>query len=254
MELHRKVQNVHAPGMLVNLGIEDLGGEYLWKDEGDAVFQASRRYVSDLVRLVSILGLRSVIDAVPESELTTPNIFNQAADDIYDPLLTALISPGDTNAMQILRDQGWKGYLPAPMVAFYMERYVTLYPHLTEMGRLRKLARYLAQSFARYRVGAKVKYKQWDNQYIHIDFAVPIPGMPAALAGRRIFLRTLPTRYSRTHLPPWRAKGYMLITQTDVTPKLTAFTDTVCRDLNAATAQITDGQDQLTVRMDYLPR
>lgn len=245
--LHNRVRAVYAPGVHVNVGIEDLGGRFLWKDRES--LSSSATYVNEFVRLTEILGY-SWLEAVPESTLAGPE-FEQAAQAMSCRILPYLTRPFEKHAsLALMHEAGWAGDLPDVQVDFYLRQYERYYPDLDEGERRQMLARYLAQSWARYKVNAKLKYPEWGSNYVQINFPQPVPGIPAHLGDRRLYYRTLPMRFARTHIPSWRARGYLQISHDEAVPKIATVFD-VPEDLHPLDVQLSNGRDSVVVDASY---
>lgn len=93
-------------------------------------------------------------------------------------------------------------------------------------------------------------FKDWGSNYINVNFAQPIPGLPPELSGRRLYYRTMPARFARTHRPPWRAKGYLDIGENEITPKITGWKEPL--ELHRASVTITNGETIAKLRTDYV--
>jgi len=69
--LDQRIRRYYSPGINVNIRIEDLGGFYLFRDEGESAYSASIKYVDDFISLVHILGLQDIIHTIKESKLAS---------------------------------------------------------------------------------------------------------------------------------------------------------------------------------------
>lgn len=247
--LRERVHRFYAPGITVQFGIEDLGGRYLWADEGEETLRSSKLYVDDFARLVRILA-PTWGTAVAESSLVPYETFATKADEFYGVLALYLLGQAGPERLTAM---GWLGNgVPDAQRAFYLRQYEKLYPEMTMHARTLKLARYLAQSAARYRVGAKVQDPAWLGHYVQVNFPLPVPGMPPALGDARLHYRTLPERFARTHMPPWRAKGYLVVGNSaeDITPKLATWTEE--HDYRPFKVNFSDGTETVCVEADYV--
>lgn len=258
ISLSERVRRIYPAGIHVNLGIEDMGGYFLWQNDAQAVAD-SHHYVDQFVRMVNILG-HEWLEPVKESTLGSDTKFNQVADQMAAHLRTYLssrmnpaMSDGDVKeALLMAQEIGWKGDVPVEMQDFYLRQYERYYPELDLGGRIGMLARYLGQSFARYATNTKIKYPVWGSNYVQVNFPQTVPGIPDNLAARRLYYRTLPMKMARTHLPPWRAKGYLLIGKGgEVTPKLTTVHD-IPAGIHDLKVELTDGRDTVNINADFI--
>lgn len=255
--LNERVKRYYGPGIHVNLGIEDMGGYFLWQDDSKSIVN-SKAYVDQFARMVNILGYEW-LEPVKESSIGDFVIFRKVADEMSDVLYQYLhrVNAGDPGSyikeeLLMAHELGWKGDVPQVMIDHYLRQYERYYPDLTANRRLRMLGRYLGQSFARYRTNTKIKYPSWDGKYVQINFPQTVPGIPEALAARRLYYRTLPMKMARTHLPAWRGRGHLSIASDGaVTSKLTTVFDRPA-DLQPLKVQLTDGRDTVTINADFV--
>jgi hypothetical protein len=247
--LNERVRRFYTPGIAARFGIEDLGGFYTWKDEGPETFEASYHYTDRFVRLIKVLEMDSFMTPAQESWAVSSEVFNAKADEFFAPLLDYL--SGSVLALGKMHELGWVGDVPTEMRDFYYASYEKLYPGASHSYRMRKLAMYLAQSAARYALRVKTN-NNWGSNYIQINFPFPVPGVPEALSSKRLFYRTLPLRFAKTHIPPWRAKGYLRIdNQNNVTPKLASFNDLPV-GLQHDVLHLTNGVDSMELSADFV--
>jgi len=208
--LNKRVSAYYSPGTVIHIGVEDLGGYYMWATEEEGWIASAARYVDSMVALPRILDMDDYIEVVKESDLVQSTFFRTAADDFFAPIL-AHLNGTDQDALAYMQKLGWVGGLPSEMVRWYMDQYESIYPGRSTEFKFVMLARYLAQSAARYKVGAKFKDKSWAGMFMQVNFPQPVPGVPDTMASRRLYYRTLPMHMARSHMPPWRAKGYLRI-------------------------------------------
>lgn len=253
--LVKQIGRLHEPGVRANLMMEDAGGLYLWAGDFTAADDTAL-YTRGMVQLIKCLGFE-YLNAVPESSLinsTRPfEFFNATADEIQ-PVLQSYLA--GVAGLSSLHEMGWKGNLPDEQVNFYLEQYTRIYPNLDDAGRRRILSRYFAQAWARYTLKMKNGFAD-PNDAIIINFSLLPPGTPDVYLERRMFYRTLPMRFARTHLPPWRGRGYLLIEGNTVTPKVTHFGDPVLASLTphaiaVETPMVGDAYSTQLVTADYL--
>lgn len=257
--LQERIKRVYKPGIIVDMAIENLGGQYLWQDEGKATLADSDNYVRDMVRLVRVLGFESWLKAVPESQIVDYKTFATAADEFCQPLLDAISKAYFGRVASVtspaLNGLGWRGGVSREMVDFYMNQYFKMYPHHTEGGRVAKLASYLAQSAARYKVGAKVYYVAWTKSgYVQINFPLPVPGIPEHLGMTRLYYRTMPLRFTKNHMPPWRAIGYLKVNPegTMLSPKLVSWNDPVAYNLVPQYLELSSEEERVEIEARIL--
>ena len=230
--LRKRVQAFYKPGIQVNIRLEDTSGYYLFHDEGEAARESTRHYCADFQTLVRVLGLRGFVNPILESALFEEAQYFELADAIFKPMLQYL---DDTDSFgldgyqsrpswTVLSATGWKGCIPKEQRDYYYARYKSLYPGISPYDAAVKLARYLAGSLARIKCKGVGADSKWGQDYLRVTFVNPVPGAPASICSKNIYYRTVPLKMAATHMPPWRAKGYLKI-GTDVKPKLATWNE-----------------------------
>lgn len=247
--LNNRVKKFYSPGITVNLGIEDLGGYYMWSPDITWIDQGNR-YVQSTIDLIDILDMRQFIDPVRESSLVSSGIFFNTADDFFFPLQELLQGDGFPGPLTKLKELGWVGDVPTEMIQWYLGQYRTNYPDLSSDERIDMLARYLAQAATRYQLKIKLRDNTWGNNFVQINFPQPVPGLPDALGNRRLHYRTLPMRMARTHMPPWRSKGFLCVRGAETTVKLSTWREK--RDYNRLTVEFRNGEKSVLADADYV--
>ena len=244
---------MYEPGIDLRMRIEDLSGYYLFRDEGIEAINASDNYVSDFRKLLKILNLR-FIDPLLESEIAVPEAFNKKAGEIEQLLYFCLVAMGDGNdgesdrLLGLLHGMGWVGDIPEEQRAYYYRQYEKMHPGCTPDQKERKLARYFASSWARAQLHMRGDKAEWHNNFLTISFIQPIPGVGENFHARRLFYRTLPEKMARTHLPAWRARGYLRVNG-HATPKLATQHEKL--DLHPCEIVLKDDECEVKVRADY---
>ena len=170
---------------------------------------------------------------------------------LYDYLLesdTQEFNP-DGKAWKALNTVGWLGIIPKEQREFYYNCYRRLYDIEDLTVARTKLAQYFAGSLARHKLGGLGTEKDWEHSFIQLNFSPPVPGDP--FANNRVFYRTIPTCFTRDHMPPWRSKGYYRI-YNDNTVKvgLTSWRSTL--EFSTAALQLSRGKDSVIVETDYI--
>lgn len=249
--LVRRVTQTYPAGVRINIQIEDLGGQFLWSGDPLAL-KENHEYTQAFVALVGALDLGPAVEAHAESERLDLGRFAQSAQHMADLVGKFLLSGGDAAALNTLNKEGWVGDIPAEQVDFYLNQYERMYPHASRTMKLLILANYLGQSWARYALNLKTHHG-WDKpDFLILSFPPPVPGMPQALAMRRLFYRTLPMRYARTHIPAWRAVGYFEVRGDTALPKIVSWTDPVVANLTPIEMEVSNDSGSVTVASDYL--
>lgn len=252
-DLEARVSAAYSPGIDLVMRIEDLSGDFLFSAEEDAVvaLPASRRYVEDFSMLLRLLAV-PFIRPFRERELMEEADYLVLAEHLTGFVHDYLVeSEGcwedatELNSYRALHAQGWTGFIPTEQREFYRSRYIRKDPDLGWSGATRLLARYFASILARIKMGGYGS-ERWGRDFINISFAPPVPGTPPAFASRRLFYRTVSEAMSRTHIPPWRARGFLKVTRDRVLTKIGHFGDE--RDWNDAVVIVEEGDARVELR------
>lgn len=256
--LQRRVTTHYAPGIIANIRLEDASGHYLFADEGEASRVATEQYCGDFQKLTRILGYSGFVNPVLESALFDEKEYAETSDSIV-PALMAYILDTDQFGFEGYQDRepwkklaafGWQGNIPKEQRDFYRNRYAVLYPGISAYDATMKLVRYFAGSWARIKHNGTGADKSWGADYIRVTFVTPIPGAPQGLTTRNIHYRTLPLKFANTHIPAWRCKGYLRISDREVTPKIASFGE--MREYQSNTVLFSNGTEEVTVQADYV--
>lgn len=256
--LQHRVSNFYRPGLKVNLRLEDVGGFYLFRDEGQPARESSIKYVADFEKIVRILNLDEFINVVKESSLTTEHDYIKLSDEIF-PVMLEYLQETDLYGFDNYTERaswkkllafGWRGIIPKEQRDFYRNRYAQIYG-ADLLTQNKKLAEYLAGSLARYKLHATGADSSWGNNFIQLNFAPPAPGTPQDIVARRIHYRTIPLKHTKDHLPPWRAKGYFRIyNDNNVTPALASWRDD--KKFNSCAIELNGRGESVSVTTDYI--
>jgi hypothetical protein len=262
----RTVRKYHEPGIQAVIRVEDRSGYSLFamdKDE-DEVRREVDRYTANLVSLVRMLSPDGQVVAAPETGMSLGDRFDEFLKERRAAMLSYLKASDEivrgnnpTEATGLreygrLAELGWRGIVPAEQRDYYLDTYRRNYDDPDEGKALRRLALYLGQSLTRKHLGMSGKMDEWDD-FVQLTFVPPVKGLPEGYDRNYAYQRTLPCSQARTHIMPWRGKGYLRIAGRDVTPKLTSFRDaeTMSR-LTESELNVTDGKSVVRVRTDYL--
>lgn len=256
-QLASQVKSIHQPGLDLRIRVEDIGGKYLFADEGEKLILGSDKYVKDLLRLIFVVDPAYYITPVLESQMMTQTEHDKVADGIF-PYLASYLSITDllpeaqwmdTEAYRQLVDLGWRGSIPKVQREYYRGLYRNM--GMSDWEATQALAKYFAGAYARYLLKAAGQ----NGEYLQINFSHPIPGAPEDMVSRRVHYRTIPENYTRNHIAPWRAKGFFRISEDDeVTPSLGSWSDTdLLSKLNSGFLDITShAGTEVTIHADYL--
>jgi hypothetical protein len=167
------------------------------------------------------------IRAIKESEIMSKERYFSLSES-YSPYLTTAILKrlqSSEESLSELKTINWRGNLPIEQVNYYIDRYKILYPNLATYEYIKLAADYLAGAKVRYELDGRFEPVIFsDREHISISFVPPVPGAPISLFGNTLYYRTVPENQSRTHIAPWRAKGFLEINQDNsVKIKITSF-------------------------------
>lgn len=246
-DLSARIGRHYSPAAQINVRVEDASAPHLFEDRADQAWAEAQRYTADLKAMADILDVDVTIK--PESEKVTPDEFASTANARLKDFELALITGrGDS-----LVPWGWVGGLNSVMVEHYMDQYAKMYPGKSWEQRTMTLARYLAGASARSALRLRGDEPEWNGNYLEVALTPPIPGTEGQF-GKRVHYRTFPLAYTSNHIAPWRAKGYLEITDTDdITPKLTTFGSGI--PLERSTVELVDNTatwvHRVTLQADY---
>lgn len=251
------VRSVYPNGLQIRVRIEDTGARWLYKNH-----HGIQQYSDDMKLLIDILKGDSKIIGVFESEMMEETKYFELSAQ-YSELLQAVITVQmafphekveDMNAYRQLVNRGWKGTIPKEQRDYYLDRCKKVYPNLTEPEYVEKLADYFGGSKARHDLNGVGAPLTPVGSFIQINFAHPVPGAPTGLFNHTLYYRTIPGNYSRTHIAPWRSKGYLDITGDDITPRVIQ-PDKEPDRLESATVKFvndTNDEEYVIVKADYV--
>jgi hypothetical protein len=132
-----------------------------------------------------------------ESDLVSFNTFRTEAER-HSPKFYNFI---EGNSQELPKE--WKGTLPQEQIDYYLKAYESFYDSGEHVD---ILSWYFAASLARVTLGAQGKP---NKPHIQLNFSKPVPGNP--YSSNRLYLRTLPERYTHQHHAPWLAQGVFQI-------------------------------------------
>jgi hypothetical protein len=254
--LQERVKLHYAPGIELRMRIEDLSGDYLFKEEGEAALNGSALYLREFRKLLFVLGL-PFVTPLYETLMMDPHVYNALVDElrpvfmryIRDIKAFGIVDDPSLESYRQLSSLGWKGFIPSEQRNFYTSRYMLADPSMTDEAADWKLSGYLASILGRIRLRGYGS-EDWGKDFINLSFAPPVPGTPPAFAERRVYYRTLPEQMSRTHIPPWRARGYLRVERDRVLTKIASWHEDL--DLQPETVTLSRDFETVTVRAPQL--
>lgn len=146
---------------------------------------------------------------------------------------------------------GWKGGIALETAQHYLAQYTKIYPDKTIDERIHILSRYYAAALARRRLKIRGDAPEWEGNFLDLSFASTPPGTEGYF-NRRVTYRTMPSDLTSQHIPPWRAKGYLIMPDGEnASPKLASFHDPLPYNHHSVTLYGNNGIS-VDVQTDYL--
>lgn len=260
--LDEVVKQFHPAGLHIHVRIEDLGASWIYRVSDFDVEASIERYSSDMVRLINTLKGSTAIEAIRESKLIDRNKYFQLSEkysELIEGTIQALKAYKDLDINTIpefvkLKEMGWKGVIEKEQQQYYVDRYKKLYPGRKEAEYVLMLSDYLGGSKARYDLNGRGEPDSAVGSYVQITFVPPVPGAPKQMFSNTLYYRTIPESSGRTHIAPWRGKGYIEIVDDFPVAKVTYKGGDIA-DLEPSEIHIVeDGGDEdnpLVIRADY---
>lgn len=250
------IKAYYQPGLHINIRIEDLGAMYMYRKERKA--PDILIYSQAFAKLTEILRGDSIINPVSELDIMNEEDFFNISDDYAAIMLQYLHDSdqvhklGTGTAFNDLIKHGWKGEVSWEQRQYYYDRYKAMNPIITEVQAQKQLAEYLANSLVRYQLNGRAEPKT-DYGFIQLTYVQPIPGVPTSMFNNTLYWRPVPLSESRSHISPWRAKGYLCIQGNDVKTKVTSFNNSEILDqLIPSNIVISNDDYSVQVQADYL--
>lgn len=260
IQLANVVSEYYIPGVEMVIRVEDTSGYTLFEMEGDQemIHRNIDHYSADMKTLVKILCPSGNIRVQLESSMILSDSFNQCFSDnvrlmeeyLTQSRLMIQFSPDKVTELpsyKALKAAGWKGIISHEQRSYYLEAYKRLYQGWDEEKMIRRLSLYFAGAMTRHQLHMTGKQSYWDK-FIQLAFIPPIKGLPEGYNYNYVYYRTIPLSCGRTHISPWRAKGYLKISGNEVCYKLASFSDTeTLEKLSPVVMEITDEAHKLSV-------
>lgn len=259
--LNERVKKYYGPGLDINIRIEDLSGEELFKFENGYNKSLSDKYSSDLETLINMMD---GLTARRESKMADKEaMFATYAQANTKSILAYLIESKDLiktdstkcttlQSYRNLKANGWKGIISHEQREHYLGCYRELYHDEDENSLLRRLALYFGGSLTRFQLGMTGANPEWGSDYLQISFTPPIKGLPEGYNDNYLYYRTVPMNQCRTHHAPWRVKGYFLISEDDeMKAKICTFS-TVPENLEESSIIIESDDTHVEISASYL--
>lgn len=271
--LNQRVKAIYAPGIEVALRIEDTSGYELFKLEGNinSIYTGTQTYSRNLIQLIKVLDADMCIFPILESNMENADKFIEKSSSlttlfedylrITDSWIEQFGGQPDleqrfplADEYKALGDEGWTGIISMAQRKHYYKAYDKLYHGDAELMR-RRLAMYFAGSLTRHLLGMTGKQPNWYQYgFIQLAFVPPVAGLPNGYNKNYIYYRTMPETFARTHMPPWRGKGYIKVVDkggsVHLCPKLCTWHEQ--KPYQSLTVTLTSGGDSVDITVDYL--
>ncbi len=266
IDINEEVKKVYPMGLEIVIRIEDLSGYTLFAldAEEDIIHDAIDKYSTSFEDLVYMLS-QGTIKTIKETDMENASLYEGKLKEyshlMYEYLVVShdiiqndIEEAIDTPQYKALVNAGWRGYVSYEQRWHYYTAYDKLYNHdgaqMPIQSYISRLALYLGGALAKHKLGLLGVQKHWYS-YIQLTFVAPIKGLPEGFADHYIYYRTLPLSAARTHICPWRSKGYLQIKDGESVAKLTSWHDTDDLDLIPAFVTLVDGDKSVVVTTDY---
>lgn len=256
LKVSEEIERLFSPGISAVVRVEDLGAKWLFRDQL-GLSPVIDDYSTSLEKLVRLIDEKRTISTVKEGLLMNEKeyfILSEKLSLLIEAYITRTDaypeSIGKGDAFEELKKLGWNGIIPIEQREFYRSRYRALYPMAAEEDHTQRLADYFAGAKARKDLhGTGIK-----GEHVQITFMQPIPGAPANMFNNALYYRTTSASESRSHIPAWRAKGFLKIGRDNsVMTKVTNYHDRETLDsLTEAEVLIGDEGMNVKVRTDYV--
>lgn len=267
VKLLHDVKDIYEPGLDMVIRVEDTSGISLFGFDyplEDFIINLVD-YTNNFCSLVKILS-EGKIRTIKESDMVNSNTFTEIMTSLIPYFTTYLMESEDLiediekvenlDSYKKLKELGWSGYIVKAQREYYYDSYNNMISNNTHFQNVSRLALYLAQSLTRAKLNMSGKQDNWivndKHLFIQLTFVPPIKGLPEGYSNNYIYYRTLPLSQARTHITPWRAKGYLLIDGDKACAKLCSFRSDA-EDIIISDMVITNNiGDSVTIRMNYI--
>jgi hypothetical protein len=252
--LQGRVESIYRPGISIRIRIEDATAPNLYFNDRPRARLNAQVYTDSLIDLIHTLEVQHFITPVPETQMTSEDAFEREFEQVYPTLLDYVkasegVHDSERTVMKqysALKELGWMGTIADDQRTHYRDTYRKLYGS-SDNEATELFARYLAQSLVRKRINI-LGNGDWTD-YLGLSFVRSVPGEPLGRTNRRIYYRTMPANVSSNHIPPWRAKGYLVVNENGVRPRLASWQEQ--KDYVPNVVRLSNGEHNVNVRADY---
>lgn len=264
-QLKLMVEQVYPIGLDMVVRIEDTSGLSLFQLEGnqETVAMGSELYSKSMQDMITIIGSDYKFRGVRESEMAETKRFDSLSKEyseylneyLHDSKNLIHVSPSkvlELASYKTLQKFGWQGIISPEQREYYLNSYKKNYQDWDEDRLLQRLSLYFGGSLARHNLNMTGKQDYWDNKFIQLAFVPPISGLPEGYNKNYIYYRAVPNSQCRTHMPPWRAKGYLKITRESINNKIVSWYDPIVQELETAKIKLESDTESVIIQTDYL--
>ena len=261
VNLNNQVKQYYPKGLDISIRLEDTSGFRLFsmEDNYQQIVINSKSYVEDMNTLVQLLSNYS-ITVMPESQMENSHLFNDYEKKNSELIFNYLVrTKNSTNLSEDIKElkeyaqlleAGWKGIISHEQREHYLSSYRKLYKDYNENRLLERLSLYLGGALTRFQLNINGNKDEWDMGYLKVSFIPPVKGNPEGYNYNYMYYRTVSMNQARTHLAPWRAKGYLRIQGGAISTKLSTFGEDI--ELIANTVSLYNNVSAVNVRADFL--
>lgn len=259
--LQKEIVEIYPKGLDIVIRIEDFSGDFLFKDNAAIYRNNSVLYTESIKSLINILDANTFITLVLESEmgeekLKNCNLFMQRVLPAMINYLNDSEDVEDTEkenipSYQELQSHGWKGIIPSAQRNHYYNLYSKIYEGNGDPEIIR-LAIYLTSALTRSKSNMRGNKEEWGQNYIQLTFVPPVKGLPHDYDLGWVYYRTLPLSQARTHISPWRSRGYYQISGNEIIAKISSFREPL--DLIKSEITLTNNSEKVIIDISYVLR
>ena len=188
--LDRRVKNIYAPGIKVNMRIEDIT-EQLLSPEVEGLQNIVDAYCQKFQDLVTVLGYSDWLTLKLESEMADTKTYLETAGQYAIGFKRYL------SGQQSFPPPPWTNQIRPDQIEWFLARYTKLYGEEPRDAQLERLALYLAGTLTR----SVLKASGVTEPSITISVSASALSSPTEA---RVFYRTIA---GHNHIPWWYAKG-----------------------------------------------
>jgi aryl-alcohol dehydrogenase-like predicted oxidoreductase len=245
ISLHNKIKSIYAPGLHLYLFMEDFEGKFIEGNHLENIFDS---YISELEKLVKILGMNKIIRIIRTQDLISVN-YN------FEKLTARLKKNYDCLSEYWLESEKLGIEISEKLESFKKIEELGWFEkigHDTRNYYIGRLDRILGDTKTYFQkvdmtvrlLACVLVHRQYDlfktnnkSEPVKLSF-LKISGGPKRLMNGRIDIRTIPTNISKKHLSPWTAKSCLRVKNNKVLPVLKRYKELVENQKNLNNGEI----------------